>query len=211
MPTFDLRTTSSIDLLGFDIIGECRSSNISHVAIGTSTQANVRHGERIRVVHMQPPLSENGDMVAHVIGRMSLQNQERRTIRNWLNEQVTALADVSPRKQYHLRSRSSIDPATNVETPCFSCATFVQACFDEAIDVRLVDEDRVPASSRETLSQVWGPDWVRLGRFFGLAGEGPWPILLPAHLLHALDRDDPRAAPYVPREDDWDFPRPAPP
>lgn len=208
MPTIDLRTTPSADLAEFDIIGECNPEHVSHVAIGSTTRANIRHAERIRAVHMRPPLAEDGDMAAHVLGRLPLQGRERRNIREWLDDQLAAMASVSPIRQYHLRSVSSVDALTSAPSRRrFSCATFVQACFDEAIDVRLVDEDRVPPASRETLTRVWGPERVRMGRFVGLEGEGPWPILLPAHLLHALDRDDPRATPYTPREDDWDFPR----
>lgn len=86
----------------------------------------------------------------------------------------------------------------------FSCAGFVERCYAEGAGIRLVRAEALPNISRESLQQIWPRPDEQDPSEFGLVGEGPWPILLPAHLLHALARADART-PYEPRPEDWAF------
>lgn len=213
MAVFDLQHTESVDLHACDVLGDRESLHVNHVAISVGPQTDVRRGSAARAAHMMPPLSETEPVRTHVVGRMAMSDADRRDILDWIANQTRALAKTPPALQYRLLGGDAVDSMTQKERRRrFSCATFVQCCFREGIGVELVDEAALPPTPETTLRRVWGRDeQIRLARATGLRGEGPWPILLPAHLLHALDRDDPRATPYVPREDDWDFPRPASP
>ncbi|MFV8752387.1 hypothetical protein ACNOYE_17720 [Nannocystaceae bacterium ST9] len=209
MPTFDLRESAPLDVLEFDVVGERESMHVSHVAVALDKRDGVRFEDGLRAAHMMPPLTREVSVAAHVIGRLHLSRDEIRNIRDWLDDQTAAFAAIRPAfRQYYLVREDTHDRTSKMEARRrFSCSTFVQDCFRESIDVTLVDEASLPPTGKDTLVRVWGADRVRRGRLAGLTGEGPWPVLLPAHILHALDRDDPRESAYRPQLDDWDFPR----
>jgi hypothetical protein len=94
----------------------------------------------------------------------------------------------------------------------FSCAGFVLECY-RSIDVYLVDteEGGLPdvhfdivvkaypeAGDREKLARLTGgvtPEDL------GIPGDGPWPVLLPGYIFHALQRiteENPRPPAYTP-------------
>jgi hypothetical protein len=87
----------------------------------------------------------------------------------------------------------------------FSCVGFVLACY-RRIGIVLVNEDgpSLPDVDIDTLAAVYG-DVVRNEGFrarydLGIGGRGPWQILLPGYLLHALNRPahEIRRGPYHP-------------
>ncbi len=118
---------------------------------------------------------------------------------SWNNEQ---------REVYVIRPRSQQvrDRDTNVLLfPRFSCAGFVDQCY-QVVELNLVSpsDDDMPEVSRAELEHVYGEREVRLGRRYGLDGEGPWRVLLPGYLIAALrlDRAD---LPYSPSVADRQF------
>jgi hypothetical protein len=210
MPTFDLRISAPVDVLECDVIAERTSVHVSHVALALERHNAVPLGGEMHTIHMKPPLESDRSVAAHVVGRLDLSNAQKRDIHDWIDDQTKALAAVSKLRQYYLLRNDASDRSSARESRRrFSCATFIQDCFRESIEVELVNEAALPATDRETLVRIWSQRMVDLGRHYGLEGEGPWPVLLPAHILHALDRDVPGESPYRPRDDDWDFPRPA--
>jgi len=91
----------------------------------------------------------------------------------------------------------------------FSCAGFVAAAYEHGAAIRLVDQEQLPPLSYAQASHIWAHSnervFARFAARFGLSGPGPWPVLLPGHLIHALARG--RAAlPYRPRATDIAFP-----
>ena len=194
----------------FDVVGTRSERHLSHVAIVRERAARrVSRGGAVSVIHMTGPLRglrDEDPQPAHVVGSMRLSKPERRRLEQWASRWRTSGAVVSycVAPAHSTRSESGI-----VVKVSFSCAGFVQAGFTYAAAITLVDEAALPDASRELLEQIWDPTIIRLAQRRGyLTGEGPWPVLLPAHILHALDRDDPRDSAYQPGPDDWDYPRP---
>jgi hypothetical protein len=101
-----------------------------------------------------------------------------------------------------------------------SCASFVAHCYKEGAGIHLVvGEELLPRVCLTTIQQIWARqfaevlakvkeerlrDYVagRALRALGLSGEGPWPVLLPGYIFHALnqpDRDE--QDPYQPKSE----------
>lgn len=68
----------------------------------------------------------------------------------------------------------------------FSCAGFVAEAYLEGAGIQLVDEAHLPPVELPFTEAVWGVYPPRLRGIAGLVGDGPWPVLLPAYLLHAM-------------------------
>jgi hypothetical protein len=187
------------------VIGHCgRGAHVHHVAI-SRVAGDACHGQIVAVAHMRPPLADQERIAAHLVGWLDLDEPERIVIDVWLRAALTrtnteycivpAVDDVVDRTTGRLIRRR------------FSCTGFVHACYEESIDVVLVDQDALPEVDLATLMQVWDERVIRLGRARGyLQGQGPWRAMLPAHLFHALAQPNPRAAPYQPTTSNWTFP-----
>jgi len=96
----------------------------------------------------------------------------------------------------------------------FSCAGFVERCYRDAGSIQLVvDEGSLPWIRLDTLVQIWPSRARVLGiercrKLIGLHGNGPWRILMPAYLFHAvyhIDKNGHTAGPYQPVDGDWRF------
>ncbi len=87
----------------------------------------------------------------------------------------------------------------------FSCSSFVTYVYAKA-GRQLVDASALPASDAQLLG-----NWSRglgspgLRARVGLTGSGPWPVLLPGHVLRALEVSAP-GCPYAPQPGDVCFP-----
>lgn len=92
----------------------------------------------------------------------------------------------------------------------FSCSGLVQFCYTIALTPEhvaadgkwrcLVEESSIPPASLDSLASIFGPGVHRAASRFGLSGNGPWPVLLPEHVVSAFDRPDHeiRERPYSP-------------
>ncbi|HRI70717.1 MAG TPA: hypothetical protein PK156_41075 [Polyangium sp.] len=204
------------------IVGEFDTdrTTIRHVGLlaqdGPITHANAD----VDVWHMAPPLvgppAPGSTMPCHLLGwledldeeNLLLIEQEARLMvegGGWIGQYIVFPAiQLSERKEdkggksMPLRSR-------------FSCAGFVAHCYDRGKKT-LVDLERLPPVHAHQLLQIW-PD--RKDRFMtegrrnsvGLKEGGPWPVLLPSYLLHAIDACEKRKAPlpYAPVDEDWQY------
>jgi hypothetical protein len=98
----------------------------------------------------------------------------------------------------------------------FSCVGFVvEAYRDAGLNVVVTDEANLPAVDLATLAVAY-PELAAadfgalLNRRYhwGCDGNGPWPVLMPGHLFHALAKIGPGERdflPYVPKKDDERF------
>ena len=97
----------------------------------------------------------------------------------------------------------------------FSCVSFVIAAYLDGAGIDLIDTSSpeiLPEVGLETVARAYGQHLRRLDRVraqVGAPGAGPWHILLPGYVCHALDRPDEsiRGNPYgVPGVSAADFP-----
>lgn len=84
----------------------------------------------------------------------------------------------------------------------------------EYADIDLLDVAAMPDIELSTILPAY-PDYreelehPRARAFVGLRGAGPWPVLLPGYIFHAMNRPphDCRKTPYKPQVGDECFPR----
>lgn len=142
-------------------------------------------------VHMSEPTTMGND----VIGWLPLTKEEADGVEAWLADMLTR----SIRCLYI--GCPAFDTVTDpvngrVTGRRFSCAGFVQCAYAEGADVEIVlPADRLPVVDGETVHRIWErpPEiteerWQRGLEASGLSGSGPWRLLLPGYLFHALQR-----------------------
>ncbi len=201
---------------------------VEHVAV-LAREEHVQFGQKVQVFHMAPPIG-GGRVRAHAVGVLSgLDPSLLEDIAAWLATVQTQMAtppaimvggSLSDRILHAFRDyvvcpavKWAADQTTGRRRYLgFSCSGFVAECYAEGAGVTLVvAENQLPKVSWEDLEKVWGrllklvptenPEaW--LGER-GLSGSGPWQVLLPAYLLHAIN-DEPQL-PYKPAMPAWAF------
>jgi hypothetical protein len=123
----------------------------------------------------------------------------------WLQDiqtRITASPNANRvRRVYTVRPAAQVDRAEN--GTCigrrFSCAGFVERCYAEGAGISLIaSEATLPEVDLQALVDIWPMAQSPARGRFGLTGDGPWRVLLPAYLLHALGREQPRSA-FVPQ------------
>jgi hypothetical protein len=191
-------TASRLEAKGTDsprhaVVGECTEENtVPHVGI-LERARTIKAGEVVSVFHMANPASRlqmPGTMSAHAVGWvLDLLDHEHEEIGLWLQELATSTIQI----EYVAFPANDVvaDKVTGRTIGRkFSCAGFVQACFDESIQIRLiVPTDELPDVSRDVLLCVWEERYLSIARRYGLRGPGPWKVLLPSYLFHALSKE----------------------
>jgi hypothetical protein len=203
--------------LQYSVIGQDASGvgDVRHVGI-LFDHEDLEREQHVYVFEMTPPLCVGtpiGKMVAHAVGYLDLTPDERRGILLWLTDLQTR----SVKCAYHVlpATQGTVDPGTRrAQYTSFSCAGFVASCYRDGARVSLVvEEAKLPEVERDLTAQIWERPFLHypkerrdaLMARLGLRGSGPWRVLLPGYLLHALNRARP-ALPYAPDRDSWHFP-----
>ncbi len=147
-----------------------------------------------------------------VVGSIELTGAEVKQIAIFIEETAKELESIVPRQQYivhpHFRDRTGVDTVRR-----YSCAGYVQQAYEYA-DIDLLDLTECPGVELQTILVAY-PDSrkelenPRARAFVGLRGPGPWPVLLPGYIFHAMARDPQqyRQEPYKPKAGDECFPR----
>jgi len=202
-----------------------KSSFVQHVAILADdadlrwgASATVSHmgpplvaGEETKKARHAKP-----ECVVHLAGTAQLSLDEQDAIRDWLEEVDKEPGPDNPFRRYIVNPHWEWHRARETGRRLyrrFSCAGFVLECF-KSIELDLVDtqEGSLPDVDFDVVAEAYpvararrhlerltrGPtpddpglkleDW-------GIAGDGPWPVLLPGYIFHALERigeDNPR-------------------
>lgn len=212
------RNVSIYDALGRD--SPCVSAFVCHVGLAVDNHEIAEQTVLLaRMIEMCPPLivpqsndqpEPESDRV-DVVGSIELTAAECKQISVFIDETDTELASVSKVRQYtvhpHYLERRRPQSARR-----FSCVGYVQKAYEYA-DVDLVDISAIPLVDLRTILLAY-PDSrtdlqnARLREFVGLEGDGPWPVLLPGYIFHAMNRspNECRATPYKPRIGDEYFP-----
>jgi hypothetical protein len=208
----------------YDAIGQDAKDIASFVGhIGLSNSSIESQDKQIvlaKMVEMCPPLvvpkteeepDPDFDRV-DVVGSVELSAAETKQISLFIDETSKELESVPPKLQYtvhpHFRERAETDSARR-----YSCVGYVQQAYEYA-DIDLVDIDAIPEVELETILPAY-PDsreqleHPRARAFVGLRGDGPWPVLLPGYVFHAMNRPplECRTTPYKPQAGDEYFPR----
>lgn len=191
-----------------DVIGHRERGHLSHVGFSQVSAAVSRDNE-VPVVDARPIRRGHEQLAVHAIGRLQLSKRERMLMSAWLHRQlrVRTLAG-----DFITRADAQRDPVSDrIIGRRYSSAQLVHECVRACTGVTLVDAEAVPTSTRERLVDIWGEHKIEVAARRGeLDGEPPWTVLLPAHLFHALARDEPRASPLRPIPAQWDYPARSP-
>lgn len=210
------------DVVGLDVPGV--AGYLGHVGLVAEAADGLRAGEPLRVTDMQPPLvlaEETAEV--HALGTVPLTAVEAEAVEIFIAaaEAEYAAANRHGLSQYVVRphSRPVTDADGTVVNRRYSCAGFVLEAY-RAVGIDLVDTDEatLPPVDLAALRLVYTDvvqrrvlenDLLR-ERLLGLAGDGPWPIVLSGYLLNSLARpaSEIRRACYHARPGDAYFPGP---
>lgn len=190
----------------FAVIGMQGQGALRHVAL-LANATPITCGSTVAAHHMAGPgvlvqlpgASVGADVVAWLGGSDALAANEIEGISDWLAEVRT---QVGGGMSYIVQPPVARDATTGRTIyRGFSCAGFVAAAYADGAGIPLVDDRALPPIPSALIQQVWGPCRPVLLARFGLEGDGPWPVLLPGYLLHAMQRR--RASlPYQPTSAD---------
>ena len=219
MAAISLGETSALQ---YSVIGQDASGigDMKHVGMLSGDCRELLRDQEVFVFEMGPPLNLDDSarkMIAHAVGFLDVPTDGftdvQKRIALWLAEIRTR----GVRCDYRVlpATQSTIDSETRrAQYQSFSCAGFVATCYRDGAGVSLVvDEAGLPEVERALTEQIWGRQYMHCAKAtrdklmdrFGLSGPGPWQVLLPGYLLHALNQAR-SALPYTPGQPDWKFP-----
>ncbi len=149
---------------------------------------------------------------ADVVGRAELTDDEQNKVRVFVEKHLAeheALSRTREGYSAHPHCKEVRDGDVVVITR-FSCAGFVFEAY-RAARITLLDLSSMPEVSLDTLAVAYGVALLERGPIrerCGLCGDGPWPVMLPGYLLHALNRDGEsiRNTPHRPQPGEEHFP-----
>jgi hypothetical protein len=188
----------SVDQL--DIVGYRERGHLSHVGFAWEF-AEVSRDNELAVVDGRPVRREHDKLPVHVIARIRINRRERMLILTWLERYLRGrlLAGDYIHVDDVARDRNS----GRMIGRRLSGAMLVHECLRSCTQTTLVDFADLPKTEHSRLVELWGERAIQIRD--ELPGDGPWAVLLPAHVIHALARSNPRAATLRPTPAQWDF------
>lgn len=210
---------SVYDALGQD--AQDVPSFVCHIGMSSkNVEVNGQQAVSAKMVEMCPPLvvpevDEEPDPETDqvdVVGSVELTASESKQISVFVDEIAKELESVPDGLQYwvypHFLDRINPDSSRR-----YSCVGFVQQAYEYA-EIDLVDIESLPNVDLEKILPAY-PDrrelllHRRARARVGLEGDGPWPVLLPGYVFHAMNRSplECRSTPYKPQAGDECFPR----
>ena len=208
MPSYRV-AGSTVSLAIFDVVGQDGAEHgfIGHTGIAESTGSH--DVAKIAVLDMGPPLHGQGGpgrLRANVLGSACLTDDEVRKIKTFvdchssehllfLQLSTSQLIAAAPRMYcVHPHAAPLFEDDGRYARMRFSCAGFVFEAYRKA-RIQLLDPNTLPRVDLAVIRAGY-PGQIHLmesGRIrpedLGLAGDGPWPVLLCGYLFHALNRD----------------------
>lgn len=187
-----------------------------------SDERQVCSDDRIRVVHMGPPLLTDKEEV-HAFGDANLSDVQSRKIKTFLDSRMLErkaekkrcqLAGTDYRKAQYCIHPESMKPDRHTPFWRFSCVGFVTEAY-EAARIVLLDKAR-PLMTLDDLRVMFPGrddtfDDPKERKRLGIDEGSPWPIALAGYLMNAMNRpiseiNGPNAKPYRPVVGDEYFP-----
>ncbi len=206
MPAFNL-SQGAQTVVRYDTVFQCSPDGlgfVTHVALHDADRTALDDGDECAVVHMGPPLEQNGRLNACATGQVPLTVDEIKEVGSWISEIVEEYTNlrIEGWRQYvaHPPWRDEIDVNTEIRRyRRYSCAGFVlDAHHQVGIDLLNVEEASLPPVDEDTLALAYGKPFRRARTKFGLPGDGPWRVVLAGYVLQSLNRrtDEIRSKPY---------------
>ena len=203
----------------YDVAGQDSDSQpefVRHVGLCEEDSDTMWLGSELVLSHMGPPLEtgSEGNPIQSV-GTVPITYDQQQQIRVFLDELSSEYEAqrARPKRQYIICPHAA-PPNETIPFRRFNCAGFViEAYRDAGIDLITTDDDSLPGVTLEVLvhaypehSQQLADDKLR--EFFGLPGDGPWPVVLAGYVMNSLGRSTEaiNAGPHVPAEGDEFFP-----
>ena len=198
MPALDLEHGPQI-LSRYDVVGTHADRQIrfvTHVGLHNADNRSVEVDDDISAVHMRPPLKQGEAIKAHVAGHVPLTNDEIKEVSAWIEEIADEYHEsgADARRQFVVDPlwKDEVDPNTGVRRyRRYSCAGFVlDAHRQVGLELLKIDADALPEVDRRIIESAYpeAREHPRLLTQCGLKGNGPWQIVLPGYVLHALGR-----------------------
>jgi hypothetical protein len=209
----------------FDIVGmdsDSVAGFVRHVALSAIERSTHSRTDTLSVTDMQPPLTIEEDAEAiDVHASLPLTNDERQQVNLFIDELRREYESqaIGGRAQYTIHPVCRPEHANDgtIRYYRYSCAGFVLAAYGSlsgaGITLLTEDENQLPPVALEVICTAY-PDYagqlrdLRWRTRYNLPGDGPWPIILPGYIFHALNRDEAiiRSDPYCPQSGDECFP-----
>jgi hypothetical protein len=168
-----------------DVLGYRERGHLSHVGFAWEF-ADVSRDNEVAVVDGRPVRRDHDKLPVHVIGRVRLARRERMLMTTWLER--------------HLRARLLVGDYIHVDDVARDRSS------GRVIGRRMSGAMLVHECLRSRLSELWGERAIQMSVYRDeLPGDGPWAVLLPAHILHALARSNPRVSALQPTPAQWDL------
>jgi hypothetical protein len=204
MPTFEPpKRPDEVCVEKLDIIGYRERKHLSHVGFAWAF-AEVSRDNEIAVVDARPIRREHDKLPVHVIGRVALNRRERMLMLSWLERYLRSrllTGDHVHADELVRDGRSSRVIARRTSGPML-----VQQCLRSCTNIVLVDLGDLPMVERSRLIDLWGEKALQMSTFREeLSDEGPWALLLPAHIFHALARGESRSPALRVTAGQWDY------
>ncbi|MGP0064319.1 MAG: hypothetical protein ACLQGP_12055 [Isosphaeraceae bacterium] len=201
------------DLVGvFATSPGLNAAAVEHVAMLVTAKSLV-YGDTVDVRHMGPSVRPDrvGSSDAHVVGQIvQLGALDRSALEAWVRDLDTRIAPL----QYQVLPHYEVvlDPGTGVpaHVRCSCVGLLVEAIKDVLTRTPLDPSSTAatyPDTDLATLQTIFPSSFLRRRARAGLTGSGPWPVVLPGHLVHAMNQQAGTSAwPYNPASGDYLFP-----
>ena len=211
-------TSTPIDVGRFDVFGMDSQQSpmfVAHIGLAVSAYRQFKSGDSAALVHMQPPFASGRSFEPQVLGCAPLTVDEE----NRINIFVDGLLDeyeagqVRRAKQYVIAPHAK--PFREADGTIvywrYSCAGFVVEAY-RSVELTIIATaaTELPPVSLKSICAAYpfAENYRKTWDDWGITGDGPWPVLLPGHVLHSLNRpaEEIRQVPYVAKDGDEVFP-----
>jgi hypothetical protein len=165
---------------------------VEHVAL-LVTAKSLHYGNPVTVREMGPTVRPDqvGSSVAHVVGQISyLSILDRNALEAWVRDVNTRIA----RLQYQVLPHFEVvlDPVTKLpaRVRC-SCVGLLVEAIKDVLGTAPLDPGAAagyPVTGLPTLQTIFPKRFLSRRALAGLTGPGPWPVVLPGHLVHAMNQ-----------------------
>jgi len=228
MPAYRLNSKGA-EIQRYDAIGSDSSAKprfVTHAALALDDTSGAVCGATLPVAHMKPPHVPHGRAKAHVFGTVPLTVDEQKIVSLFIEEVEEEREAGEKRSQRSGLFQYTVHPHCEEVTESdgtpiyrrFSCVGYVLGAYGEA-GVKPLDTEpeNLPEVEEASMKMAYPELYQHLHRrpnarqglsCVGLDGTGPWRVVLPGYLFHAMNRPQAeiRSAPYQAVEGNEVFP-----
>jgi hypothetical protein len=204
MPVFEPpRRPDEVSIEKLDILGYRERGHLSHVGFAWELTEASRDNE-VAVIDGRPIRREHDKLPVHVISRIRLGRRERMLMTTWLERYLRARLLAGD--YIHIDDAAIDRSSGRAIGRRMSGPLLVHECLRSCTSIALVELDALPKTERSRLIELWGERAIQMSEYRDeLPNDGPWALLLPAHIFHALARSNPRESALRPTAAQWDF------